>query len=48
MKYKVKPITNKKISFDFDGTLSDEFDGSLNNQKEEVQSILKQDRKSVV
>lgn len=42
MKYKVKPITNKKISFDFDGTLSDEFDGKLNKQKDEIQSILKQ------
>jgi len=30
-----------KISFDFDGTLSDEFDGSVNEQKEEIQKICK-------
>lgn len=29
----------KKISFDFDGTLDDEFDGSVNPQKEEVQKL---------
>jgi hypothetical protein len=29
------------ISFDFDGTLSDEFDGSINTQKEEIQKIAK-------
>jgi hypothetical protein len=31
----------KKISFDFDGTLDDEFDGTPNLQKEEVQSLAK-------
>ena len=30
-----------KISFDFDGTLDDEFDGSVNTQKEEIKSIAK-------
>jgi hypothetical protein len=29
----------KKISFDFDGTLDDEFDGSINPQKEEIQKL---------
>lgn len=29
------------ISFDFDGTLMDDFDGSVNSQKEEIQSLLK-------
>ena len=28
-----------KVSFDFDGTLFDEFDGVLNKQKEEIQKI---------
>jgi hypothetical protein len=42
MKYKIRPIINKKISFDFDGTLTDDFDGSLNELKDEIQSILKQ------
>lgn len=32
---------NKKISFDFDGTLVDDFYGELNNQKEEIQNICK-------
>lgn len=40
--YKPKFITGKKISFDFDGTLSDEFDGSLNKQKKEIQNIFTQ------
>jgi hypothetical protein len=31
----------KKISFDFDGTLDDEFDGSYNIVKEEIQSLAK-------
>lgn len=30
-----------KISFDFDGTLDDEFDGSINSQKVEIQEIAK-------
>lgn len=30
-----------KISFDFDGTLDDEFDGGYNISKEEIQSIAK-------
>lgn len=38
----VKPITNKKISFDFDGTLEDDFDGTINLEKDLVQSCLKQ------
>jgi hypothetical protein len=38
----IKPITGKLITFDFDGTLEDEFDGSINSQKEEVQNICKQ------
>lgn len=31
----------RKISFDFDGTLDDEFDGGINHQKSEIQSIAK-------
>lgn len=30
-----------RISFDFDGTLSDEFDDSINPQKEEIQALAK-------
>ena len=30
-----------RISFDFDGTLSDDFDGSFNKQKQEIQDIAK-------
>lgn len=30
-----------KVSFDFDGTLDDEFDRTINRQKEEIQSICK-------
>lgn len=30
-----------KISFDFDGTLDDDFDGTINNQKVEIQSLAK-------
>lgn len=30
-----------KISFDFDGTLEDDFDGTTNNQKDEIQSLAK-------
>lgn len=30
-----------KVSFDFDGTLDDEFDGEVNPQKEEIQKIAK-------
>lgn len=40
--YKVKNITDKKISFDFDGTLSDEFDKTLNLQKKEIQNVFRQ------
>jgi len=40
--YRVKNITGKKISFDFDGTLSDEFDKTLNLQKKEIQNVFKQ------
>jgi hydroxymethylpyrimidine pyrophosphatase-like HAD family hydrolase len=35
-------IVENKISFDFDGTLDDDFDGTPNLQKEEVQSVCKQ------
>ena len=42
MKYKIKKITNKRISFDFDGTLEDDFDNTINYQKEEIQNILTQ------
>jgi hypothetical protein len=31
----------KKISFDFDGTLEDDFDGTPNKQKEEIQTIAR-------
>mgnify|MGYP006274091393 CR=1 FL=1 len=34
-------IVESKISFDFDGTLDDDFDGEFNSQKEEIQSICK-------
>jgi hypothetical protein len=30
-----------KISFDFDGTLEDDFDGTINKQKEEIQNLAK-------
>lgn len=30
-----------RISFDFDGTLDDDFDGTINKQKEEIQSLAK-------
>jgi pyruvate-formate lyase len=30
-----------RISFDFDGTLDDEFDGVINNKKEEIQKIAR-------
>ena len=43
-KYKVKNITGKTISFDFDGTLSDDFDDTFNSQKEEIKDILNQYR----
>lgn len=46
MKYKIKSLTGKKISFDFDGTLEDDFDNTINPQKEEIQSILKEYLKS--
>lgn len=40
MKY--KPVLHeKKISFDFDGTLDDDFDGTINPQKEEIQGICR-------
>lgn len=42
MRYKVKNITGKRISFDYDGTLSDDFDGAINQQKNEIQDILTQ------
>ena len=35
-------LEENKISFDFDGTLDDDFDGTPNSQKEEIQSICKQ------
>jgi hypothetical protein len=43
MKYKINEKINKFISFsfDFDGTLDDEFDGTPNPQKEEIQNICK-------
>lgn len=34
-------IIEDKISFDFDGTLDDDFDGTDNPQKEEIQNICK-------
>lgn len=40
MKYCIN-LNYNKISFDFDGTLDDNFDGSNNPQKEEIQSICK-------
>ena len=40
MKYEPK-ILEKIISFDFDGTLEDDFDGEQNLQKEEIQNICK-------
>jgi hypothetical protein len=39
---KVKSIKDKLITFDFDGTLDDEFDGTINHQKDEVQNICRQ------
>jgi Mor family transcriptional regulator len=33
--------SNLRISFDFDGTLSDDFDGSFNKQKDEIQNLAK-------
>ena len=39
---KVKKIKDKLVTFDFDGTLDDEFDGIINAQKEEVQNICRQ------
>ena len=30
-----------RISFDFDGTLDDDFDGTTNKQKKEIQSLAK-------
>ncbi len=30
-----------RVSFDFDGTLDDDFDGSFNDQKKEIQSLAK-------
>lgn len=41
-KMNIKKISGKQITFDFDGTLDDEFDGKLNSQKEEIQDICKQ------
>ena len=39
---KNKPvIVENKISFDFDGTLDDDFDGSVNPQKNEIRQICK-------
>ena len=40
MKHKPQ-IKQHKISFDFDGTLEDDFDGTLNTQKYEIQDICK-------
>jgi len=34
-------MNSKKISFDFDGTLVDDFYGEHNSQKEEIQKICK-------
>jgi hypothetical protein len=34
-------MKKERISFDFDGTLDDEFGGVLNNQKQEVQELAK-------
>jgi len=33
-------IINKRISFDFDGTLDDHFDGSINSEKDNVRKLL--------
>jgi hypothetical protein len=38
----IKNISGKLITFDFDGTLEDEFDDTINLQKEEVQNICRQ------
>jgi len=40
-RFKIKIPSNKVVSFDFDGTLEDNFDGVLNNQKDEIQGICK-------
>jgi len=40
--YPIKSIVGKKISFDFDGTLSDDFDGTFNRQKNEIKNICSQ------
>lgn len=37
----IPKIIESKISFDFDGTLEDDFDGRPNPQKEEIQNICK-------
>jgi hypothetical protein len=42
MRYKVKNISGKRVSFDFDGTLADDFDDTINSQKDEVQDICRQ------
>jgi hypothetical protein len=33
-------IKSSKISFDFDGTIDDEFDGTLNPQKEDYKIFV--------
>lgn len=38
--YKIK-LNSDKFSFDYDGTLDDDFDGSINKQKLEIQKICK-------
>ena len=38
---KIPKIVESKISFDFDGTLDDDFDDTPNPQKEEIISICK-------
>lgn len=40
MKFVPKLVENR-ISFDFDGTLDDDFDGTINPIKEEIQEICK-------
>jgi len=40
MKFEPK-LSQSKISFDFDGTLDDDFDGEFNPQKEEIREICK-------
>lgn len=35
-------IVGKRVSFDFDGTLDDEFDGFVNQQKHEIQKVCKE------